>query len=109
VDGFNQQIQGTVMNSKRSHKNGSARPKRMPKWKYRLEEYRVEDLVKITFSTEEDLDAGTALIWGGSLTGAPFHLDPNGPSFIVPKATTPFFAKEGIKFTLHPPYPPRNR
>jgi hypothetical protein len=74
----------------------------MPKWKRHLDEYRAEDLVKITFSTEADLDAGTALIWGGRLTGAPFRLDPNGPSFVVPSATLPFFAEDGVKFTHKP-------
>lgn len=82
---------------------------RMPKWKRHLDEYRAEDLVKITFASEADLDAGTALIWGGRLTGAPFRLDPNGPSFIVPKSAAPFFAKEGIEFSLHPAYPMRDR
>ena len=96
------------MRSKKPNKNGAA-PKRMPKWKRRLGEYRVEDLVKITFSTEEDLDAGTALIWGGRLTGAPFCLDPNGPSFVIPKSIAPYFAKEGIRFTLHSPFPPLKR
>lgn len=95
--------------SKKSHRNGAAPKKRMPKWKRRLEDYRPEELVKITFASEEDLDAGTALIWGGRLTGAPFHLDPNGPSFVVPRATTPFFKEEGINFTLHSPYPPLRR
>lgn len=97
------------MKPKKPNRNGAAPIRRMPKWKRHLDEYRAEDLVKITFSTEADLDAGTALIWGGPLTGAPFRLDPNGPSFIVPKATTPFFAKEGIQFTLRPAFPVRTR
>jgi hypothetical protein len=97
------------MKAKKTSNSRNGHAKRMPKWKRRLEDYRVEDLIKITFSTEADLDAGTALIWGGRLTGAPFHLDPNGPSFIVPKAATPYFAKEGIRFTLHPAYPSRTR
>lgn len=92
------------MKPKKPPKNGAAPTKRMPKWKRHLDEYRAEDLVKITFTSETDIDAGTALIWGGKLTGAAFRLDPNGPSFIVPKATIPFFAAEGIKFTLHPPF-----
>jgi hypothetical protein len=92
------------MKTKKTHRNGAVKQKKMPKWKRRLDEYRVEDLIKITFSSETDLDAGTALIWGGRLTGAPFHLDPNGPSFIVPKTATPYFDKEGIKFTLHPAF-----
>ena len=97
------------MKPKQSRRNGAAPAKRMPRWKRRLEEYRAEDLAKITFSTEADLDAGTALIWGGRLTGAPFDLDPNGPSFIIPKSAAPFFAAEGIRFTLYPAYPSRNR
>jgi len=92
------------MKTKKSQKNGTPPKKRMPKWKRHLDEYRPEELVKITFTREADIDAGTALIWGGKLTGAPFRLDPNGPSFIVPKATTPFFAAEGIQFTLHPAF-----
>jgi hypothetical protein len=92
------------MKPKKTPKNGAAPKKRMPKWKRRLEEYRAEELVKITFASEADIDAGTALIWGGRLTGAPFRLDPNSDSFIVPKASIPFFAEEDIKFTLHPPF-----
>lgn len=92
------------MNPKKMPKNGTAPKKRMPKWKRHLDEYNPENLVKITFASESDLDAGTALIWGGKLTGAPFRLDPNGPSFIVPKSATPFFAAEGIKFTLRPAF-----
>src|SRR5476649_1597229 len=92
------------MPTKKVPKNTAAAKKRMPKWKRRLEEYRAEELVKITFASEADIDAGTALIWGGRLTGAPFRLDPNSDSFIVPKASIPFFAEEDIKFTLHPPF-----
>src|ERR1022692_2965670 len=92
------------MTTKKAAKNGAAPKKRMPKWKRRFEEYRAEDLIKITFASDGDIDAGTALIWGGELTGAPFRLDPNGPSFIVPKATIPFFAAKGIQFMLHPPF-----
>jgi hypothetical protein len=84
-------------------KNVATSKKRMPKWKRRLEEYRMEELVKLTFTTEKDLDEATALVWGGRLTGVAFGLDPNGPSFILPKASIPFFAEEGIKFTEHPP------
>ena len=39
--------------------------------------------MKITFSTEADLDAGTSLIWGGRLTGAPFDLDLTRPTAIL--------------------------
>src|SRR5438045_3839258 len=93
------------MKSKKASKNGASSKKRMPKWKRHLDEYRAEDLVKITFASEADIDAGTALIWGGKLTGAPFDLDPNGPSFIVPKATLPYFAAAGIIFTYKPAFP----
>jgi hypothetical protein len=77
----------------------------MPKWKRHLDEYPAKDLVLITFASEADIDAGTALIWGGKLTGAPFDLDPNGRSFIVPKTTLPYFAESGIKFTEKPAFP----
>lgn len=97
------------MNTKKTQNKGAAPKKRMPKWKRHLDEYRAEDLVKITFASEADIDAGTALIWGGKLTGAPFRLDPNSDSFIVPKASIPFFALEGIKFTQHPPFKTANR
>ncbi len=93
------------MTTKKAPRNGVAPKKRMPKWKRHLDEYRAEDLVLITFASVADIDAGTALIWGGKLTGAPFDLDPNGPSFVVPKATLPFFADAGIKFTHKPAYP----
>lgn len=93
------------MKPKKSHKNGAAPKKRMPKWKRHLDEYPAKELVLITFASEADIDAGTALIWGGKLTGAPFDLDVNGPSFIVPKATLPFFAEAGIKFTHKPAFP----
>src|SRR5579862_4961526 len=92
------------MKTKKTPKNGAAAKTRMPKWKRHLDEYRAEDLVKITFASEADIDAGTALIWGGKLTGAPFELDPNGPSFVVPKATLPHFADAGIKFTHKPAF-----
>jgi hypothetical protein len=92
------------MKTKKTQNKGVAPKKRMPKWKRHLDEYRAEDLVKITFASEADIDAGTALIWGGKLTGAPFRLDANGPSFIVPKASIPFFADEGIQFTQYPPF-----
>ena len=91
--------------AKQPNKNGVARRKRMPKWKRRLEEYKPEDVVIITFASEADIDAGTALIWGGKLTGAPFDLNPNGLSFYVPKATLPYFTAAGIKFTHKPAYP----
>jgi hypothetical protein len=94
------------MKPKRPEKNGTAPKKRSPKWKRRMDEYRLGDLVKLTFSSEKDLDEATALVWGGPLTGMAFDLDPNGPSFIVPKASTPFFAREGIQFTEHSPCPP---
>ena len=94
------------MRTKKTNKNGAAPKKRMPKWKRRLEEYRMEDLVKLTFATEKDLDEATALVWGGRLPGMAFDLDPNGPSFILPKASIPFFAEEGIKFSEHSPCPP---
>ncbi|MBI2803497.1 MAG: hypothetical protein HYX68_00760 [Planctomycetes bacterium] len=92
------------MKPKKPQKNGAAPRKRMPKWKRRLDEYSPEDLVKITFASEADIDAGTALVWGGRLTGLAFRLDPNSDSFIVPKASIPFFAEEGIQFTLHPAF-----
>lgn len=95
------------MKSKKPHRNGATPKKRMPKWKRHLDEYT--DLVRITFATEADLDAGTALIWGGRMHGAPFSLDPNGPSFVVPKATIPFFAEDGIKFTYKPAFEPASR
>ena len=91
------------MKPKKPTKNGAAPKKRMPKWRRRLEEYRMDELVKITFASEADGDAGTALVWGGRLTGMAFDLDPNSDSFIVPKASIPFFAEEGIQFTVHPP------
>ena len=94
------------MKTKKTPKNSAAPKKRLPKWKRRLEEYRLEDLVKLTFTTEKDLDEATALVWGGRLTGMAFDLDPNGPSFILPKAGIPFFAEEGIQFTEHSPCPP---
>ncbi len=92
------------MTTKKIPKDKAITGKRLPRWKRRLEEYQATDLIKITFSSEGDLDAGTALIWGGRLTGAPFRLDPNGPSLSVPKATAPFFAAAGIQFTLHPAF-----
>jgi hypothetical protein len=98
------------MKPKKTHKNGTATPKkRMPKWKRHLDEYRAEELVKITFASEADIDAGTALIWGGKLTGAPFDLDPNSDSFFVPKATLPYFAEAGINFTHKVAYPKLTR
>ena len=97
------------MTPKKPHKNGAAPKKRMPKWKRRIYEYNLDDLVKLTFATEKDLDEATALVWGGRLTGLPFDLDPNGPSFILPKASIPFFAAEGLKFTEHSPCPPYRR
>jgi hypothetical protein len=90
------------MKPKKPPKNGTAAKMRMPKWKRHLDEYAAKDLVLITFATVADIDAGTALIWGGKLTGAPFELDVNGPGFVVPKATLPFFAAAGIKFTHKP-------
>jgi hypothetical protein len=92
------------MKPKKTHKNGAAPKKRMPRWKRHLDEYRAEDIVKITFASEADGDAGTALIWGGKLTGAPFDLDPNSDSFFVPKATLSYFAAAGINFTHKPAY-----
>jgi hypothetical protein len=92
------------MKPKQPNKNGTAPKKRLPKWKRHLDEYRADDLVKITFASEADIDAGTALVWGGRLTGVAFRLDPNSDSFIVPKACVPFFAEEGIRFTLHPAF-----
>ena len=94
------------MTTKKASKNTDAPKKRMPKWKRHLEEYRVDELVKLTFVTEKDLDEATALVWGGRLTGVPFDLDPNGPSFILPKASIPFFAEDGLNFTQHSPSPP---
>ena len=93
------------MKPKQPTKNGAGTKKRMPKWKRHLDEYDAKDIVKITFASEADIDAGTALIWGGKLTGAPFDLDPNGPAFDVPKATLPYFAEAGIHFTHKPAYP----
>jgi hypothetical protein len=90
---------------KTTRKNGAAPKKRMPKWKRHLDEYRAEDIVKIMFASEADIEAGTALIWGGKLTGAPLDIDPNCDSFFVPKGTLPFFAAEGINFTHKPAYP----
>ena len=87
-----------------TRKNGAGRKKPMPKWKRRLEEYGADELIKLNFTTEKDLDQATALVWGGRLTGVAFALDPNGPAFILPKASIPFFSEEGIKFTQHPPY-----
>ena len=94
------------MKTKKTPKNGAAPKKRMPKWKRRLEEYRLEELVKLTFTTDKDLDEATALVWGGPLMGLPFALDPNGPSFVLPRASIPFFSEEGLKFTEHSPCPP---
>lgn len=94
------------MKPKKAHKNGGTPKKRMPKWKRRIDDYPLEELVKLTFATENDIDEATALVWGGRFTGMPFDLDPNGPSFILPKASIPFFAAEGVKFTEHSPCPP---
>lgn len=95
------------MRSRKSTKNGAAtKMKRMPKWKRRVDEYRLSELVKLTFATDKDLDDATALVWGGKLTGVPFDLDPNGPSLILPKASVPFFAREGLAFIEKSPCPP---
>ena len=40
----------------------ASQKKRMPKWRRRLEEYRLEELVKLTFTTEKDIDEATALL-----------------------------------------------
>jgi hypothetical protein len=94
------------MKPKKGTRNGAvARKKRMPKWKRTLGEYTAKDLVLITFASIEDGDAGTALVWGGRLTGVPFDIDPNSDSFVIPRATLPFFAEAGIKFTHKPAAP----
>jgi hypothetical protein len=77
---------------KNSHKNG------VPRWRPRLENYRGEEVSKLTFPSEKDMHAAIDLVWVGKLLGMPFRLAPDGDSLVVPKKGVPYFKEAGIRF-----------
>jgi hypothetical protein len=87
------------MKTKKTHKNGAAPKKRMPKWKRHPDDYRTDELSRLKFATRDDIDEAIGIVWGGKLTGMPFELGPDGMSLIVPKASIPYFADASLKFT----------
>ena len=87
------------MPTKKTHKNGAALKKRMPKWKRRPDDYRTDEMSRLQFATRDDIDEAIGIVWGGKLTEMPFELGPDGWSLIVPKASVPFFVEVGVKFT----------
>jgi hypothetical protein len=87
------------MKPEKTHKNGAAPKKRMPKWKRHTDEYRSDQLSRVKFATEDDIDMAIGIVWGGALTGMPFDLGGDGMSLIVPKAGIPWFTKAGLNFT----------
>jgi hypothetical protein len=86
------------MKPKKSSKNGAAPKKRMPKWKRRLDEYRAEELAKVTFAREDDINEALGIVWGGKLDGMAFNLCGDAMSLIMPKAGVPYFSAAGLQF-----------
>lgn len=87
------------MKSRKTHKNGAVLKQRMPKWKRHTDEYRTDQVSRVKFATEDDIDTAIGIVWGGALTGMPFNLGGDGMSLVIPKAGVPWFTKAGLKFT----------
>ena len=80
-------------------KNGVAK-KQMPAWKRHTDDYAIDELARLRFAREEDLEAAIDLVWVGELQNMPFALDPNGRDrLVVPQAGIPYFVRAGITFT----------
>jgi hypothetical protein len=87
-----------AMKRKKTHKNGAA-PKKLPKWKRYLDDYRTDELSHLRFTTREDIDEAIGIVWGGRLDGMPFDLGPDGMSLIVPNLGIPFIVEADLNFT----------
>jgi len=77
---------------------GDSKKNGLPRWKFRFDDYRTDELAWLTFPSEADEYSALDLVWVGRLQGMPFELNPNGPSLVVPKESLPFFTKAGIHF-----------
>jgi hypothetical protein len=73
-----------------------------PRWKYRFDDYRTDELAWLIFPTEADQHAALDLVWVGSLQGVPFHLAGDGESLVVPRTAVRFFKEAGITFAHKP-------
>ncbi len=88
------------MKKKNNHNRGrqSSKKNSVPRWKIRFDDYRSDELSRLTFASDADMYAALDLVWVGRLQGMPFHLVPDGDSLLVPKKGVPFFTKAGIRF-----------
>ena len=94
------------MKKKENHVNDADVSKKngRPRWKYRFDDYRTDELAWLIFPTEADEHAALDLVWVGRLQGVPFHLAGDGESLVVPKTAVRYFTEAGIKFAQKPSY-----
>ncbi len=74
----------------------------LPPWKLHLDQYRSDELSKLTFASEDEIDAAIDLVWVGNLQGIPFQLAPDGDSLVVPSVGVPYFQQAGLHFVQTP-------